>query len=162
MHTLSTRYAYLYASLCFFAGIAITFVFDVVLHVVQKWLMRRTNAKIAASIEQSANDTSPVTSDADSKTDVNDNSDIERPSIGCEGYQPYHDGDGPTPIADPNADGDDRIVESNVGHGGHLIASIYDQHDASHDTGALIRMGIFAGIALAFHVRLSYIRNVRF
>lgn len=129
--------------------------FDAVLHVVQRWLMRRTGAKLAASKhKQNANDTSPVTSDADSKPDVNDISDIERPSTHCEEYQPYHNDDGPTPADDLITPVDTPIVESNVGHGGHLIASIYDQHEDSHETASLIRMAIFSGIALAFHVRL--------
>lgn len=119
--------------------------------------MRRSGVKqTTATREQSPNDTSPVTSDADSKTDGNDNSDIERPSTHCEEYQPYQNDDVGISPDHPNPDDDNHIVESNVGHGGHLIASIYDQHDDSHDTSALIRMGIFAGIALAFHVRWFY------
>lgn len=46
-----------------------------------------------------------------------------------------------------------------VGHGGHLIASLYENQEenhTTHDSRALIRMGIFAGIALAFHVRLYF------
>lgn len=48
--------------------------------------------------------------------------------------------------------GDEPIeIHHEVGHDGHMVAAMYNQQAA--DARALIRMGIFAGIALAFHVR---------
>lgn len=51
-----------------------------------------------------------------------------------------------------NAPPDESIhISEEVGHEGHMVANVYTQ--SKQDSKALIRMGIFAGIALAFHVR---------
>lgn len=48
-------------------------------------------------------------------------------------------------------------TDHGVAHGGELIASIYNQDGEDvQDAGSLIRMGIFAGIALAFHVSFHH------
>ena len=49
------------------------------------------------------------------------------------------------------------LEDSVVGHGGHLIAAMYNEQRVNEhqDSKALIRMGIFAGIALAFHVSVE-------
>lgn len=60
----------------------------------------------------------------------------------------------------PVTEGDNQItddpieIDQNVGHDGHMVAEIYQQH--TNDVRALIRMGIFAGIALGFHVSLHH------
>lgn len=60
---------------------------------------------------------------------------------------------------DTSSLGEPVEIDDAVGHGGHLIASLYNQdaQNNDHDSAKLIRMGIFAGIALAFHVRFSFL-----
>ena len=42
-------------------------------------------------------------------------------------------------------------IDHEVGHDGEMVAEVYRM--TADDSRALIRMGIFAGLALAFHVR---------
>lgn len=161
-------WAYLYATLCFFGGIAITAVFDAVLHHVQGKVFQHKSSSSSSSSPQhveeeeqkqashqmkdhkqqqngsdsdktrTASDTSSVTDHAHVDVDVDDDG-ITRESSQV------------APTGEDDGNNGDQVV----GHGGHLIASLYQNQEENnvHDSKALIRMGIFAGIALAFHVR---------
>lgn len=115
-------YAYLYATLCFFGGVLITAIFDVCLHLFEKWIGARKAKKeaILPNTNYPSLDQQPSTNTTD-------------------GGNPQNDQDEPLE------------VDHEVGHDGELVANIYNNH--GHDAKALIRMGIFAGIALGFHVR---------
>lgn len=139
----------MYATLCFFGGIAITFFFDCALHLIQHWLVRRKHVKTAITSNNAPADISPVSSVSDSSPCPHESSDIERPSVNCDRCS---DRDEINQVeTSPPCDEED-LVDSAVGHGGHLVAAIYNEHAATEDTAALIRMAIFAGIAIAFHV----------
>lgn len=45
---------------------------------------------------------------------------------------------------------DEMHINDEIGHEGHMLAEIYKMNP--DDARALTRMGVFAGIALAFHV----------
>lgn len=129
------RYAYLYATLCFFGGILITYAFDQALHCVEHFLTRRKGkSKSPTSISKDhqtpPEERTPPSASDELEMDVEDSHPARRPS---------------ETRADDSIDMDDA-----VGHDGHMVANIYENH--GHDGKALIRMGIFAGIALAFHV----------
>eukprot|EP00178_Gracilaria_changii_P027867 TRINITY_DN924_c0_g2_i2.p2 TRINITY_DN924_c0_g2~~TRINITY_DN924_c0_g2_i2.p2 ORF type:complete len:228 (+),score=32.88 TRINITY_DN924_c0_g2_i2:2966-3649(+) len=143
--------AYLYATLCFFGGILITYLFDISLHLFEGWISRR---RISSQEKNKA-----VDSDSD-KEDERSSSGKPLPLVPAPVSKSPHNGDLPSsdavlPVFQPTSptEPEDEPVEidPHVGHEGHMVASVYQVH--SHDPQALIRMGIFAGIALAFHVR---------
>lgn len=140
----SIRYAYLYATLCFFGGIAITALFDQLLHAFQHWLTHHRRKK---ANRQNDLDAANSSSEDDTSTEPCNRHDVERPRLPHE----------PIEInVDTSSVGEPAEIDEHAGHGGHLIASLYTQNaqeeGQGHDLAALIRMGIFAGIALAFHV----------
>eukprot|EP00177_Eucheuma_denticulatum_P004276 GFKZ01007757.1.p1 GENE.GFKZ01007757.1~~GFKZ01007757.1.p1 ORF type:complete len:396 (+),score=50.00 GFKZ01007757.1:100-1188(+) len=144
------RFAYLYATLCFFGGVLITYLFDIALHHIDHLLGKR-KARKAAPDPVFLNSTEPTPSNLApsppsnhlpsnrSFQDVEDQNSTSSPSSNNVNPQPI-----------PNTALDNPLhVDEEYGHDGHMIASIYENH--SQDTRALIRMGIFAGLALAFH-----------
>lgn len=115
-------YAYLYATLCFFGGILITAIFDVCLHLFEKWIGARKAKKeaILPNANYPSLDQQPSTNN---ELDTRSQNDQDEP----------------------------LELDHEVAHDGEMVANMYANH--SHDAKALIRMGIFAGIALGFHVR---------
>lgn len=142
------NYAYLYATLCFFGGIAFTAVFDKVLHVCQHLLEKRkaTKNKDRVNSDDGSPDSNPSSSEDDVSTEQVAVQDIEQ------GGTAHESEESAEIVAKVLPHGEPVEIDHVVGHGGHLIASIYNQNSKTHDSAALIRMGIFAGMALAFHV----------
>ncbi|CAN8070404.1 unnamed protein product [Agarophyton chilense] len=141
--------AYLYATLCFFGGILITYLFDMSLHLFEDWISQRKHASLekkqAIQRNSDIKDTQsssqeslpPVTQPVSNvlQGDDQESSDIVLPVF----QEPS--------LSEPR---DEHVkIDPHVGHDGHMVADMYQAH--SHDPKALIRMGIFAGIALAFH-----------
>lgn len=138
--------AYLYATLCFFGGVAVTALFDLALHYIPRLFSRRSNTASVKSAPGGAGDNveskspkgaaalgSSDESSGETNPTTKPNVDIEQP-----GQVTHHH----------------QEVDM-VGHGGEMIASIYSAENRQNETSKLIRMGIFAGIALAFHVSHS-------
>lgn len=106
MYSSYSKFAILYATLCFFLGIAITAAFDKLIHVLQrKYFSKKKKTK-----------------EADSTVKVDE-------------------------------EAGEKEVQPSGNEEGDLIASIYTEDS---DSSKLIRMGIFAGLALAFHVCILY------
>lgn len=129
-----TSKAYLYATLCFFGGIVITWIFDQLLHVYERCIAKRSrkkNPKYEDSPIEDSTDTPPIVENPTNPSDVEGQAE---------------------PQATPETPRDERmVIDHNIGHDGEMIAAMYENED--QDSKALARMGIFAGIALAFHVR---------
>lgn len=131
----------------------ITYLFDRILHVIQHRLARRKTAK--SEPKQTSDDSSDIVANLEEgvvkpkpESTSPDTSDMDQPSENMKQENSMGD---EIEVAEPAPDGSEPIeIEHQVGHDGHLVASLYEQH--GDDTSALIRMGIFAGIALAFHV----------
>lgn len=156
-------WAYLYATLCFFGGIAITAVFDAVLHHIQGKIFQHKSSsqqlekeqqqdsqdqlKVDKCCDSHSKNKTRTASDTSSVTD-HANVDIEQPAVHEDDDRIARESSQAAPAGDNNGD-------QLVGHGGHLIATLYQNQEEPnvHDSRALIHMGIFAGIALAFHVR---------
>lgn len=141
------RYAYLYASLCFFGGIVITYLFDIALHFFEN-LISKKKAKRAST--KSALSTPTNSSPPDSASNSTIDAPRADPSVP---YAQTHDVEANELTSQDHVqpqEPDEPIeILHDVGHDGHMVAGIYEEH--GRDAKALIRMGIFAGIALGFH-----------
>lgn len=133
-------FPYLYAALCFFAGILLTYIFEVCLHALEHWILQRKGSdSTSASLENAeAGRAGDVASEKDSSQSFTGDNTTGKANLE----------NGSTPIATSVADGH---VDGEIGHEGHLVAEVYRMNPG--DRRALTRMGVFAGIALAFHVR---------
>eukprot|EP00181_Compsopogon_caeruleus_P000633 CAMPEP_0184685272 /NCGR_PEP_ID=MMETSP0312-20130426/18314_1 /TAXON_ID=31354 /ORGANISM="Compsopogon coeruleus, Strain SAG 36.94" /LENGTH=366 /DNA_ID=CAMNT_0027139193 /DNA_START=181 /DNA_END=1281 /DNA_ORIENTATION=- len=143
------RMAYLYATLCFFGGLLITFLFEVLLHLFEKWAIRRSIARDGAR--------------GTSKTGVgrDDSGSLQSTSTdSCGGGQvcnhsdtvDIQDRDGRETLSDVDALPSDSHPVAMDGDGccnGDLVATIYT--NTGKDKRKLLRMAIFAGIAIGFH-----------
>lgn len=130
------RFAYMYATLCFFGGLFLTFLFDRALHAFEAWAGKRKAKKLTSSPStRNVSPTLPWTSQ-----------DIEGQKQSSSSSSSVHSA---------SNRGQDEAIEfvHDIGHDGQLVASLYEQQQEK-SAQALIRMGIFAGIALAFHVRV--------
>lgn len=147
------RFAYLYATLCFFGGIFLTYLFDQLLHAVEHFLGRRNGKRAAKSL--SSGDRAPSTGETTPSTGTDTEPqpqphDVEGQQQTANVAHECEDAD-VEPVRPPETPVDEPMeIDDELGHDGHMVASIYENH--SHDSKALIRMGIFAGIALGFHV----------
>lgn len=143
------RFAYLYATLCFFAGVFVTFVLDRVLHYIEHCLVSRKAAKNLST------STSPNPFPTSSPKRADDKSVAVPPARANDVERQitfHHDSSDTDVNPQPPTASEPIAIDDHVGHDGHLVASIYESNH--ENTRALIRMGIFAGIALAFHVRV--------
>lgn len=116
-------YGYLYATLCFFGGVLLTYLFELALHAFERWLLARRSPTAAHDLEDVDAQSSSIAESPRSSTNI---------------------------VANENLS-----IDHDVGHDGEMVAEIYRMTE--DDTRALTRMGIFAGLALAFHVRESHI-----
>ncbi len=105
----------MYATLCFFAGVLLTYLFELALEAYEDWLLARRT--IPSDLE-----------DVDSRSP-----DVEAPKTSTV------------------VENDNLHIEHEVGHEGEMVAEVLRM--TADDARALIRMGLFAGLALAFHVR---------
>lgn len=135
-------FAYLYATLCFFAGMAITWLFDRALHALQHAF---TSKRAPEAQKGTAQDNGAI-----DKLNYSNSADTSSGAAAADIDKIESQVDNQTK---QNGGAIDEAVEVDpvVGHGGHLIASLYDESADNQDSSALIRMGIFAGVALAFH-----------
>lgn len=119
----------------------ITAIFDRVLHAFQHWLGHRRREKITRS---HPSDGAQSSSEDDASVDPCGH-DVERPRLSHEPLEMP---------ANTSSLGEPVEIDDTVGHDGHFIASLYNQdaETQARESAKLIRMGIFAGIALAFHV----------
>lgn len=149
LYASNPRFAYLYATLCFFGGIGLTYLFDRGLHLFEHWVGARRTKKQAKASATDSDQTPPSGAVIPTTREAVPSPDVEgqqtSPVVGT-GVQ--------TSAAPSHAGGDaaeaNRDIDDDIGHDGHMVANIYENH--GHSPKALIRMGIFAGIALAFHV----------
>lgn len=139
------RFAYLYATLCFFGGAFITYIFDCLLHIVERRVLGpKKRTKATATVSSTDGSSHPIAHNASTRgvdeTPIAEThrappTDVERQMMTDDAIVATH--------------GDHITIDNEVGHDGHMIAEVY--RDAEHDPSKLIRMGIFAGLALAFH-----------
>ena len=124
------------ASVCFFCGILITYIFEIILHRVQHYIAKRERTK--------------ESSDKPGDSDDSEDSEPVKLDLESQSGRPAHARPAP-PSDEISAPSPDAIeIDEEVGHDGYMVADIY--RASEDDSKALIRMGIFAGIALAFHV----------
>jgi len=133
--------AYLYATLCFFAGTVITYLFDIALHAFELWVVSKNN-----------NNNLQQQDDADKAHDVENyaedaQDDLVTDSNDADAIQQTHTRR-PRSNSIPRSEQHVDIVHE-MGHEGEMVATIYDMSNS--DSRLLTRLGIFAGIALAFH-----------
>ncbi len=105
----------MYATLCFFGGVLLTYLFELALHAFERWLLTR-------------------------RTVSHDPEDVDSRSADAE-----------APKTSTVVENDRLSIEHDMGHEGEMVAEVYRM--TADDARALTRMGIFAGLALAFHVR---------
>lgn len=107
-----TSFGYLYANLCFFAGVVITYMFEHMLHWFEHWIMRKKSQPSGGANDQ-----------------VVENGAVQE-------------------LENVVQEKDEDVLIA--GSDGEMVAEVYRMN--ADDAKALTRMGIFAGIALAFHV----------
>jgi hypothetical protein len=162
------RFAYLYATLCFFGGLALTWCFDQGLHVLEGYIGARRERNgdhvgepavaldaVQGIIAAAIGEAQPVANH--SSADVGDaNGGLDQRAGGGDGpvgeiqgvgdrfrMVTVSESDGPT-TSNASAGGERMEIFHEVGHDGHMIASVYGEN--AHDSKRLVRMGMFAGI----------------
>lgn len=184
------RFAYLYASLCLFFGIFLTWLFDRGVHFLQHYLCEKEARKAAllqssdAEISSANFTTQTTTESLQQVVDTIARDAVARDAIARDAVARdaiardavARDAVARDAVAEtvqpPSADGDiERQPQSNnpddtkdsdeiqihrainipqeVAHDGNMVANAYRTH--AHNSRALVRMGIFAGIAIGFH-----------
>mmetsp|Transcript_3666 Transcript_3666/g.6427 ORF Transcript_3666/g.6427 Transcript_3666/m.6427 type:complete len:362 (+) Transcript_3666:152-1237(+) len=146
---ISANYAYLYATLCFFGGVLLTFLFDKALHSFEHWIARR-------EADRGNEESHDVNSkDGDLERPVQNSSGEQRE--GCDPEAQVNNivengtgGQGEIQAVVEEVEGGrmSELIDDEVGHDGRFIADLYSN---GTDRKALARMGMFAGIAIAFH-----------
>lgn len=161
------QYAYLYGTLCFFAGLALTRLFDEGLHLLQKRITRGGKRKdeptIMVDVMQSVVE-SAVMEEAVSRpwSEESEGKDVEDPNTSRDGSSTETAAvEGTVPTVSTGEDNvtaepsmntsttfdvlENRLdVDHSVGHDGHMVAEVY--RETVHDSKRLARMGVFAGL----------------
>lgn len=158
------------ATLCFFAGIAITAVFDKILHVVQNRFFSKSQDSTKQNESKRQSDSNQTQQEGEVEVAVADGDVTSELANGRKGFTAafrnvllngQRSGEGNDDVesqggaqgAGSNNKSSDNMLGSGDGDGdGHMIAGMYDRH---MERAKLIRMGLFAGIALAFHVSFN-------
>mmetsp|Transcript_12501 Transcript_12501/g.33733 ORF Transcript_12501/g.33733 Transcript_12501/m.33733 type:complete len:413 (+) Transcript_12501:119-1357(+) len=193
--------AFLYATLCFFAGIVLTFLLDRALHALEHFIARHENRRAAQNVADSSNSSGDEFVDAKGSNDVEcgrtdvlefgakdiagDEADevngmvTKSSSSSTRGGSLSSQGFATSRLVQVNNIAasdrrserrDDEIVpasrersasgggggetfaelatDEEIGHDGIFVAQLYE---SAVDRKALARMGMFAGVAIAFH-----------
>jgi zinc transporter, ZIP family len=168
------QYAYLYSTLCFFTGIFLTWIFDQVLHAIEHIIGSRRAKKSQSRSEDNvpaSSTTADTTNDnlaIDAVSSIAEAVAVEAASYDVANAAAAAISQPPPSVTDTETEtatttatyrgadpesadggGDQIHIAHEVGHDGHMVAGVYE--NSANDGRKLMRMGLFAGLALGFH-----------